>query len=308
MENEREERDVSRGIIYVMTTVVPGLVKIGKTGSSNFEQRMYGLERNGYFNVAGLRRRFAIEVEDYDEKEALLDEIFSKSRVPYSELFAPDVDLVIQLLSSLEGRQVYPERESKEDSFDQATEERRVKDDWSRIPDGAYHMERKTKGGTARATMIASGGDFTVKAGAECLRSKEGGLASRAKEGREDRRRRAPGGRHVQGAVHGKLGRARSRQQRLEDRGRLFHRQVPPEGREVAEQYDSLNSTPIQRSRSDKTSGEFHAGPHIADSCSWLLRLPGHVTGNWTRRICHRVPYRSHSQESVSIPLLHRAL
>lgn len=65
-----------------MTTVVPGLVKIGKTGSSNFEQRMCGPERNGYFNVVGLRRRFAIEVEDYDEKEALLDEIFSKFRCP----------------------------------------------------------------------------------------------------------------------------------------------------------------------------------------------------------------------------------
>ena len=165
---------MSRGIIYVMTTVVPGLVKIGKTGSSNFEQRMYGLERNGYFNVVGLKKRFAIEVEDYDEKEALLDEIFSKSRVPNSELFALDVDLVIQLLSSLDGRQVYPERESKEDSFDQATEERRVKDDWSRIPDGTYHMEKRTKEGTARATMVAKDGNFTVKAGAECLPSKEG--------------------------------------------------------------------------------------------------------------------------------------
>ena len=174
MENEREEWVVSRGIIYVMTTVVPGLVKIGKTGSSNFEQRMYSLERNGYFNVVGLKRRFAIEVEDYDEKEALLDEIFSKSRVPNSELFALDVDLVIQLLSSLDGRQVYPERESKEDSFDQATEERRVKDDWSRIPDGTYHMEKRAKEGTARATRVATGGDFTVKAGAECLPSKEG--------------------------------------------------------------------------------------------------------------------------------------
>lgn len=57
-----------KGIIYVMTTVVPGLVKIGKMGSGNFEQRMYHLERNGYFNVVGLKRRFAIEVEDYDEK------------------------------------------------------------------------------------------------------------------------------------------------------------------------------------------------------------------------------------------------
>lgn len=157
-----------------MTTVVPGLVKIGKAGSSNFEQRMYGLERNGYFNVVGLRRRFAIEVEDFDEKEALLDEIFSKSRVPNSELFALDVGLVIQLLSSLEGRQVYPERESKEDSFDQATEERRVKDDWSRIPDGTYRMEKRARDGTARATMVVEGGDFTVKAGVECLPPREG--------------------------------------------------------------------------------------------------------------------------------------
>lgn len=97
---------MTKGIIYAMTTVVPGLIKIGKTGCNNFEQRMYSLERNGYFNVVGLQRRFAIEVEDYDEKEALLDEIFSKSRVPGSELFALDIDLVIQLLSSFEGCQV----------------------------------------------------------------------------------------------------------------------------------------------------------------------------------------------------------
>ena len=31
---------MAKGIIYVMTTVVPGLVKIGKTGLNNFEQRM----------------------------------------------------------------------------------------------------------------------------------------------------------------------------------------------------------------------------------------------------------------------------
>lgn len=58
-----------KGIIYMMTTVVPGLVKIGKTGCENFESRMYGLERNGYSNVVGLKRHFAIEVDDYDEKE-----------------------------------------------------------------------------------------------------------------------------------------------------------------------------------------------------------------------------------------------
>jgi hypothetical protein len=65
---------MAKGIIYIMSTVVPGLIKIGKTGSDNFESRMYSLERNGYFNVVGLKRRFAIEVDDYDEKELLLDD------------------------------------------------------------------------------------------------------------------------------------------------------------------------------------------------------------------------------------------
>ena len=95
-----------KGIIYCMTTIVPGLVKIGKTGIDNFEQRMYNLERNGYVNITGLQRRFAIEVEDYDEKEILIHEIFSKSNVKNTELFAVDIELVVQLLSSLEGKQI----------------------------------------------------------------------------------------------------------------------------------------------------------------------------------------------------------
>ena len=38
---------MSKGIIYIMTTAVSGLIKIGKTGSANFEQRMYNLEHDG---------------------------------------------------------------------------------------------------------------------------------------------------------------------------------------------------------------------------------------------------------------------
>ena len=129
---------MARGIIYVMTTVVPGLIKIGKTGLNNFDSRMSTLERNGYANITGLRRYFAIEVDDYDEKEIMLDEIFSKSRVVNTELFALDVDLVVQLLSSFDGVQVYPETLSKEEMFDEATEKRQVKGDWSKIPDGLY--------------------------------------------------------------------------------------------------------------------------------------------------------------------------
>ena len=42
---------MAKGIIYIMTTAVPGLVKIGKTNTTNFKDRMYNLEHNGYRNV-----------------------------------------------------------------------------------------------------------------------------------------------------------------------------------------------------------------------------------------------------------------
>ena len=160
---------MAKGIIYVMTTVVPGLVKLGKTGTSNFESRMYTLERNGYSNVAGLKRKFAIEVEDYDEKEMILDEIFSKSRVPDTELFALDVDLVIQLLSSLDGRQIYPQEKTKEEVFDEAVKEREIKADTGSIPDGEYFLKRKVKGfGETEGKAIVKDGIFTVLKGSLC--------------------------------------------------------------------------------------------------------------------------------------------
>ena len=162
---------MAKGIIYVMTTVVPGLIKIGKTGTENFENRMYQLERNGYFNVVGLKRKFAIEVDEYDKKEILLDEIFSKSRVPNSELFALDAELVVQLLSSLEGRQVYPKPEtiSKDEVFATATEEHQMRADWDKVPDGEYYCSQTVKGfGKVTATMCVEDGMFIVKKGSIC--------------------------------------------------------------------------------------------------------------------------------------------
>lgn len=166
---------MARGIIYVMTSVVPGLIKLGKTSTSNFESRMYTLERNGYSNVVGLKRRFAIEVDDYDEKEVLLDDIFSKSRISNTELFALDIDLVIQLLSSFEGTQIYPETTTKEKSFDDATKERMVKANWSIIPNGIYYLSETKKGfGKITATMQVEDGMFIVLKGSICAPAKDG--------------------------------------------------------------------------------------------------------------------------------------
>lgn len=164
---------MARGIIYCMTTIVPGLVKIGKTGINNFEQRMYNLEHNGYVQVVGLKRKFAIEVDDYDEKEALLHDIFSKSNVGDTELFAIDVDLVVQLLSSLDGRQVYPETMTKEEVFDTATDERTANVNSVNkytVPDGEYYLyENNRKYGAIQAKMKVVDNKFIVLKGSCCL-------------------------------------------------------------------------------------------------------------------------------------------
>ena len=106
---------MAKGVIYITTTSVHGLIKIGKTRTDQFESRMQVLEQNGYWNVNGLHRYFAVEVDDYDEKERLIHTVFSKSQVSTSELFALDKELAKDMLESFEGKQIYPpvEKERK---------------------------------------------------------------------------------------------------------------------------------------------------------------------------------------------------
>lgn len=98
---------MAKGTIYLMTSAVSGLIKIGKTDTAHFEQRMNYLQNNGYFNVTNLRKYFAIEVADYDRKEQLLHTIFSKSQVGSSEMFALDKRIARDLLLAFNGRIIY---------------------------------------------------------------------------------------------------------------------------------------------------------------------------------------------------------
>lgn len=113
-----------KGIIYIMTTAVSGLIKIGQTGTANFQERMRFLEANGYYNVSGLKRFFAIEMNDYKQKERLLHEIFNKQQIGDSELFALEYDLVRQLLLSFDGKVIFPKDINKEKEFDEVSEAR----------------------------------------------------------------------------------------------------------------------------------------------------------------------------------------
>lgn len=158
---------MAKGIIYLMNTCVDGLVKIGRTGVDNFEQRMAILESNGYRRISVLTREFAIEVEDYEEKEKLLHELFSKSGVGNSELFSIDINLVKQLMSSFEGKVIYPKDEKKEEIFVQATEEVEVKK--GVLPEGKYFMKTKVKGLSyqAEAVLVVEDGKLFIETGAK---------------------------------------------------------------------------------------------------------------------------------------------
>lgn len=120
-----DKMNYMKGVIYIMTTAVSGLIKIGQSGVANFEERMRFLESNGYYNVTGLKRFFAIELSDYKEKEQLLHEIFNKQRIGDSELFAVDYDLVQQLLLSFEGIVFFPKNINKDKEFDQVAKVRK---------------------------------------------------------------------------------------------------------------------------------------------------------------------------------------
>jgi hypothetical protein len=108
-----------------MTTAVSGLIKIGQTGTNNYQGRMRTLEANGYYNVVGLKIFFAIELEDYEDKENLLKEIFSKHEVGNSELFALDYELVKQLLLSFDGKIIFPKDINKEKEFNNVSKVRK---------------------------------------------------------------------------------------------------------------------------------------------------------------------------------------
>ena len=170
---------MSRGIIYIMTTAVPGLIKIGKTGLNNFEQRMYDLEHDGYRNVTALKRSFAIEVEDYDEKENMLHRIFEKSRLSNTELFALDVNTATQLLSSFDGNVIYPKTESKEAIFDEATDSGNSK----LIPDGIYVLKRKklSDNRTVTARAMVDNGVWTLLKGSILGVTEDVGCSQKAK-------------------------------------------------------------------------------------------------------------------------------
>lgn len=131
-----------------MTTSQPGIVKIGKTQEHRFENRMNQLEQNGYRQFNGLHRKFAILVDDYENKEVLLHKIFAKSKIADTECFAIKINLVKKLLSAFAGEQIYPKDDaeglqSRIQNTNQSFRKIKINKNFGFLPEGLYHTISK---------------------------------------------------------------------------------------------------------------------------------------------------------------------
>lgn len=173
-----------KGIIYIMSTAVNGLVKIGQTKTEQYNERMLFLESNGYRNITGLKREFAIEVQGYKSKEMMLHEIFSKSRVGDTELFSLKIENVIQLLSAFNGKQIYSNfGDTTENTYDTTTEIIESK----LIPNDTYYFEKQKKSDnrTVKVSAKVDNGKWTILKGSIVGIKEDKGVPQKAKLTRE---------------------------------------------------------------------------------------------------------------------------
>lgn len=152
---------MAKGVVYVMSTIIPGLIKIGKT--QDFEERMSKLESDGYKNCTGLKREFAIEVDDCDTTEKTIHMAFEAHQVGNTELYALNKDKVIKLLMGLNGKVVYPTTMTKREIEENANEGVAS----SELQNGNYTYEVKSQldKKTYKGLLNVENGILTLKAG-----------------------------------------------------------------------------------------------------------------------------------------------
>lgn len=93
--------DENKGVIYVMTTGLTGVIKLGKAETSNYNQLLSDLEQNGYCGMSTMKKAFAVEVDNYCEVERILYTVLDKSRISDTELFNVEGKSVVDLLKLL---------------------------------------------------------------------------------------------------------------------------------------------------------------------------------------------------------------
>lgn len=95
-----------------------------------------------------IKRQFIIEIDDNDQVEKDVDEIFKTRQVGNTELFACNIERVIKALSCFNGKIIFPLNEVKEEIVKKSNEGIAS----SELPKGDYTFKSERKGyqGTIR--------------------------------------------------------------------------------------------------------------------------------------------------------------
>ena len=146
---------MSKGYVYIMTTAVDGIIKIGR--SKDWTARcQYDLETNGYKNMNGLKTYFVVQVDDQEEIESIMHDIFNESRVADTEMFAVDKERAKRVLSKM-GIQVFPKIENKE------VKETKIKDSDYMISKSSDRYSFKSLGIPVGSVLTFRSSNKTVK-------------------------------------------------------------------------------------------------------------------------------------------------
>lgn len=171
---------MSKAILYVMSTIVPGLVKIGMT--NDFEKEMAMLERNGYCNIVALKREYAVETDDCENKKDMIDQLLRNKRIADTDLYAVDADLIVYFFSSLRGTQVYPVKDKEEEEKPDRSHK------WDLVPDGRYYMRKRSPRASnhvIEAIMDVVNGVYVIPKGTKLIASDCSGLSETIRKIRE---------------------------------------------------------------------------------------------------------------------------
>ena len=150
---------MAKGIIYLFSTSVKELCKIGRT--DNLKERKRNIEANGYHNVSGLKLIYAVESEDMVGDENFIKELLKKLRIGDSELYQVNKDSAIMLLSKI-GKAVFPESQIRVDEIKSEAQENISSEV---LPSGVYSCNTRVDNKEYNAKLEIINGSLIMKKG-----------------------------------------------------------------------------------------------------------------------------------------------
>lgn len=162
---------MAKGVLFVMETSFPGMIMFGHVSTDDYAGEINRIRNSQFEEIGNFFEKYSILVEGYEQKANLIMHIFAHRRIHNTNLFVVDADMITQLLSMLNGEQVFPGTPSEVEILRNSVSiDRNRKENWGKVPTGMYYLsENRRLLGHIEAKMHVKEGLFIVKAGSECF-------------------------------------------------------------------------------------------------------------------------------------------